>query len=243
MEPTNVVESEATETGADATLPRAANLPAGPKLEGEVERNPIFDALVGSDGGEDVACLVAYSIYKQNKRAWLDNFVKATGRGPSEAETRSYIIGESTERRLATYRRLAASKLAGDAPSRSAWREGANVGNSRRRGVGASDHRRAGGGRPRYPRQQFRRREIVSAPASSGVPRARARCRANGSRLNGESESLSRCRETSASPGIMAQTPQDIGTVRTQIMRYDRDTHRHHAQKQARRDHTLNCAV
>jgi hypothetical protein len=122
MEPTNGMESEATETGAGATLPRAANLPAGPKLEGEVERNPIFDALVGSDGGKDVACLVAYSIYKQNKRAWLDNFVKATGRGPSEAETRSYIIGESTERRLATYRRLAASKLAGDAPSRSAWR-------------------------------------------------------------------------------------------------------------------------
>jgi hypothetical protein len=124
MEPTNGVESEATGTGAGAPLPRAASLPAGPKLEGEVERNPVFDALVGSDE-EDVAGLaglVAYSIYKQNKRAWLDDFVKATGRGPSDAETRSYIIGESTERRIATYRRLAASTLAGDAPSRSAGR-------------------------------------------------------------------------------------------------------------------------
>ena len=122
MEPTNGVESEATGTGArGAPLPRAASLPARPELEGEVERNPIFDALVGSDE-EDVAGLVAYSIYKQNKRAWLDDFVKTTGRAPSEAETRSYIIGESTERRISTYRRLAASTLAGDAPSRSAWR-------------------------------------------------------------------------------------------------------------------------
>jgi hypothetical protein len=76
---------------------------------------------------EDVAGLVAYSIYKQNKRAWLDDFVKTTGRAPSEAETRSYIIGESTERRLATYRRLAASTLSGDAPSRAAGRGKAPV--------------------------------------------------------------------------------------------------------------------
>ena len=121
MEPTNGVESEATGTGAGAPLPHAANLPAVPKLEGEVQRNPIFDVLVGSDE-EDVAGLVAYAIYKQNKRAWLGDFVKTTGRVPSEAETRAYIIGESTERRIATFRRLATWTLAGDAPSRSAWR-------------------------------------------------------------------------------------------------------------------------
>jgi hypothetical protein len=121
MEPTNGVESEATGTGAGAPLLRAASLPARPKLEGEVERNSMFDVLAGSDE-ENVAGLVAYSIYKQNKRAWLDDFVKTTGRAPSDAETRSYIIGESTERRISTYRRLAASTLAGDAPSRSAWR-------------------------------------------------------------------------------------------------------------------------
>jgi len=62
---------------------------------------------------EDVAGLVAYSLYKQNKRAWLDDFVKATGRMPNEAESRAYIIGENTERRLATYRHLAAETLAG----------------------------------------------------------------------------------------------------------------------------------
>ena len=157
---------------AGAPLPRAVGLPARPELEGEVERNPIFDALVGSDE-EDVAGLVAYSIYKQNKRAWLDDFVKTTGRAPSEAETRSYIIGESTERRIATYRRLAASTLAGDAPiALGAAGEGANAENGRRGAVGAGDHRRAGGGRTGDPRRLFRRREIVSAPASSGAPRA-----------------------------------------------------------------------
>ena len=85
----------------------------------ESERNPIFDALVTPDG--EVSGLVAYSIYKQNKRAWLDDFIKLTGRPPTEAESRAYIIGESTERRLATYRQLASTTLAGAkaAPSRS----------------------------------------------------------------------------------------------------------------------------
>ena len=80
----------------------------------EAERNTIFDSLVKVEG--EVAGLVAYSIYKQNKRAWLNDFIKATGRPPSEAESRAYIIGESTERRLATYRHLAAATLAGQGP-------------------------------------------------------------------------------------------------------------------------------
>jgi hypothetical protein len=88
-----------------------------PSSQDESERNPIFDALVTSEG--EVAGLVAYSLYKQNKRSWLDDFIKLTGRTPSEAETRAYIIGESTERRLATYRQLAAVTL-GAPPARSA---------------------------------------------------------------------------------------------------------------------------
>ena len=100
---------------------------AAAKLEAaaEAERNPIFDALVGPD--EDVSGLVAYSIYKQNKRAWLDDFVKATGRAPTEAESRAYIIGESTERRLTTYRHLAAATLSGQGP-RSPASGGASLG-------------------------------------------------------------------------------------------------------------------
>jgi hypothetical protein len=109
------IESERAEK---ASLPKIAAAPAAAKTNaeilGEAERNPIFDALVGPD--EDVASLVAYSIYKQNKRAWLGDFIKATGRAPTEAETRAYIIGESTERRLATYRHLAAATLAGQGP-------------------------------------------------------------------------------------------------------------------------------
>jgi hypothetical protein len=75
----------------------------------EADRNPIFDALVSSEG--EVSGLVAYSIYKQNKREWLEDFKKLTGRLPTDAETRSYIIGESTARRLAIYRQLAQTTL------------------------------------------------------------------------------------------------------------------------------------
>jgi len=75
----------------------------------ESDRNPIFDALISSDG--EIAGLVAYSLYKQNKRDWLDAFKKHTGRLPTDAETRSYIIGESTERRLTIYRQLAQTTL------------------------------------------------------------------------------------------------------------------------------------
>jgi hypothetical protein len=111
-----------TEAGAarveQASLPKIVTPPAAsdPNAEtvGEAERNPIFDELVTPD--EDVGGLVAYSIYKQNKRAWLDDFIKATGRTPTDAESRAYIIGESTQRRLNTYRHLAALALAGQGP-------------------------------------------------------------------------------------------------------------------------------
>jgi hypothetical protein len=103
--------------GAGTAPSLAAGLAASPEALGDAERNPIFDALVAPNA-EDVAGLIAYSIYKQNKRAWLDDFVKVTNRAPSEAETRSYIIGESTERRLATYRRLADMTLSGEVTGR-----------------------------------------------------------------------------------------------------------------------------
>jgi hypothetical protein len=94
-------------------LPRAGEL-ATVEADADGERNTIFDSLVRVEG--EVAGLVAYSIYKQNKRAWLQDFIKITGRPPNEAESRAYIIGESTERRLATYRHLAAATLAGQGP-------------------------------------------------------------------------------------------------------------------------------
>jgi hypothetical protein len=114
------MDSEAAQVKAKdgmPSLPQAGGLAASPQGVGDAERNPIFDALVAPNE-EDVAGLIAYSIYKQNKRAWLDDFVKVTSRAPSDAETRSYIIGESTERRLATYRRLADMTLSGEVPGR-----------------------------------------------------------------------------------------------------------------------------
>jgi hypothetical protein len=100
-------------------LMKTTNEPAKAPSEAEIEaieseHNTIFDSLVKVEG--EVSGLVAYSIYKQNKRAWLQDFLKATGRPPTEAESRAYIIGESTERRLATYRHLAAATLAGNGP-------------------------------------------------------------------------------------------------------------------------------
>jgi len=89
----------------------------------EAEHNPIFDSLVKVEG--EVSGLVAYSIYKQNKRAWLNDFQRIVGRPPSEAETRAYIIGESTQRRLSTYRHLAQATLLGEGPEGPANAKGA----------------------------------------------------------------------------------------------------------------------
>jgi len=113
-------ESEAPDAGP-AVVMGLPKIDALAKTRGDVdndvteaERNTIFDSLVTVEG--EVAGLVAYSIYKQNKRAWLNDFIKATGRPPNDAEARAYIIGESTDRRLATYRHLAAATLSGQGP-------------------------------------------------------------------------------------------------------------------------------
>lgn len=113
----NEVEQFPQVTSVLPELPKIANLRSFETVAPSVadaDRNPIFDALVSREG--EIAGLVAYSIYKQNKRAWLQDFIKATGRPPSDAESRAYIIGESTERRLQTYRHLAASTLSGQGP-------------------------------------------------------------------------------------------------------------------------------
>lgn len=78
------------------------------------ERNPVFSSLVTGDN--DIVGLVAYSIYKQNKLDWLLAFQRSIGREPNEHENTAYIIGEATPRRLATYRHLAESTLAGSGP-------------------------------------------------------------------------------------------------------------------------------
>ena len=105
-------------------MPRStpfAAVPAGSEASvaatagaGRSDRNGVFAHLVHDDG--DIAGLVAYSIYKQNKLDWLRAFEAAKGRAPDENELASYIIGEGTPRRLATYRHLAEATLAGKGP-------------------------------------------------------------------------------------------------------------------------------
>jgi hypothetical protein len=82
--------------------------------EAESDRNPVFEQLVAGDA--DIVGLVAYSIYKQNKRDWLIAFRRVKVRAPTEDESSAYIIGESTPRRLATFRHLAQATLDGRGP-------------------------------------------------------------------------------------------------------------------------------
>jgi hypothetical protein len=125
------VNIEKDQIGAAVSAADEEARPSGATVNGhgasgevaEAERNPIFDSLVKVEG--EVSGLVAYSIYKQNKRAWLNDFQRIVGRPPSEAETRAYIIGESTQRRLSTYRHLAQATLAGEGPEGPASLKGA----------------------------------------------------------------------------------------------------------------------
>jgi hypothetical protein len=95
-EPTRVLD-DVVESFAE----RAAALDDG--------RNPIFDILVRDE--TDLDGLVAYALYKQNKRDWLIAFEKSNGRQPEAKELASYILGERTPRRIETYRRLAGDAL------------------------------------------------------------------------------------------------------------------------------------
>lgn len=81
---------------------------------GDGERNEVFSSLVTGDN--DIVGLVAYSIYKQNKHDWLVAFNKVKSREPTEDELNAYIVGESTPRRLSTYRHLAEATLEGRGP-------------------------------------------------------------------------------------------------------------------------------
>jgi hypothetical protein len=108
---------------AEAAQPRIPSLPNGAAFafdavttdEQEPERNIVFGSLVTGDA--DIVGLVAYSIYKQNKHDWLVAFRRAKGREPQENEAAAYIVGESTPRRLATYRHLAEATLEGRGPT------------------------------------------------------------------------------------------------------------------------------
>jgi hypothetical protein len=84
----------------------AATLAAGGEPDSaRARRNPIFSDLV--QGEEDLPGLVGYALYKLSKRDWLAAFAETHRREPTQDEIDSYILGEHTQRRIATYRRLA----------------------------------------------------------------------------------------------------------------------------------------
>lgn len=109
---TGVIADESVANPAVASF-SATTAPQAAAVE-TTERDGIFRQLVKEDS--DIAGLVAYSIYKQNKLDWLAAFEQAKGRAPTADEQASYIIGEGTPRRLITYRHLAEAMLAGTGP-------------------------------------------------------------------------------------------------------------------------------
>ncbi len=95
-------ESGSSGTAADGRVPSTA---AG-------VGNAIFTGLVKAE--EDTVGLLAYALYKQNKRDWLSTFIEEQGRDVTQGELLAYHLGERTPRRLLTYRRLAVDVLAKD---------------------------------------------------------------------------------------------------------------------------------
>jgi hypothetical protein len=89
--------------------PEPTEEPAAP-----LRRRGMFDDLV--DNETDVVGFVAYGLYKLSKRDWIEAHALRTHRPPTQVEVDSFVIGERTARRIATYRRLAADILAADAP-------------------------------------------------------------------------------------------------------------------------------
>lgn len=93
-------------------LPRVTDSPqAAAALE--PEPNPVFALLVQSE--TDTVGLLAYGLYKQNKRDWLIAHRARNDHAPAQGELDAFILGESIPRRIATYRRLAEDMLASDA--------------------------------------------------------------------------------------------------------------------------------
>ncbi|MDE2018546.1 MAG: hypothetical protein KGI57_12680, partial [Hyphomicrobiales bacterium] len=93
-----------------ALAPAATPAPAPAPIPAEMVddgHNAVLEALVKGD--QDIQGHVAYSIYEQHKRDWLNAFRERAGRSPTTAELQAYLVGEQTPRRLAAYRHLAAA--------------------------------------------------------------------------------------------------------------------------------------
>jgi hypothetical protein len=86
-------------------------------VKAEDTHNPMFELLVQNES--DVTGLLAYALYKQNKRDWLIAFQTRHGSDPDAVQTEVFVLGERLPRRIATYRRLATDLLQYDDTARS----------------------------------------------------------------------------------------------------------------------------
>ncbi len=111
FEPDPHEDARAIAPTARRSAPENMSVSDEPAIVDPAEHTIVFTNLVTSD--KDIVGLVAYSLYKQNKYDWLSAFGRQTGRMPDEAEAQAYLLGESTPRRLATYRHLAEATLGG----------------------------------------------------------------------------------------------------------------------------------
>ena len=104
------LESERRDDGRSALSSQSAlTVAVQPESTEDEGRNRVFQKLVTKD--DDIIGLIAYAIYKQNKLDWLVAYAKTRERPPGDDEIAAYIIGESTPRRIATYRHMAEATL------------------------------------------------------------------------------------------------------------------------------------
>jgi hypothetical protein len=108
-DPARTVEEPVRKTNVRAVPDETA---AKPMKATTGVRSPIFAELVQAE--DDTVGLLAYALYKQNKRDWLASFAKEHGREATEGEVEAYHLGDRTPRRVLTYRRLAVDVLAKD---------------------------------------------------------------------------------------------------------------------------------
>jgi hypothetical protein len=108
---TRLAEQESDIPVQPIRLPKVSEAPSAPS-PAEAARHSVYSLLVQTE--TDTTGLLAYALYKQNKRDWLIALQARDGREPTAAELDAYILGESLPRRTATYRRLAEDMLATD---------------------------------------------------------------------------------------------------------------------------------
>ncbi|MFM9975237.1 MAG: hypothetical protein ACKVON_11795 [Beijerinckiaceae bacterium] len=72
-------------------------------------QTPIYEMLVQHE--HDVIGLLAYALYKQNKRDWFVSMQAVSGREPTTMEIDAYGLSERLPRRIAAYRKLAEDML------------------------------------------------------------------------------------------------------------------------------------